>query len=189
MSTSDDFPMPRRIVLLGSGELGKEVTIELKRLGCQVIAVDSYPDAPAMQLADDHRVIDMSDGPALRRLLEETKPDLVVPEVEAIATDELADFEEHSGARIVPNAFAVQATMDRQSIRALAASLEGVRTSKFRFASSLEEVREALEHTGLPAFIKPTMSSSGHGQSRIVSAQEVEAAWTCALKGARSDRA
>lgn len=187
MSTSDDFPMPRRIVLLGSGELGKEVTIELKRLGCQVIAVDSYPGAPAMQLADDHRVIDMSDGPALRRLLEETKPDLVVPEVEAIATDELADFEEHSDSRIVPNAFAVQATMDRQSIRALAASLEGVRTSKFRFASSLEKVREALEHTGLPAFIKPTMSSSGHGQSRIVSAQEAEAAWTCALEGARSD--
>lgn len=181
------FPMPRRIVLLGSGELGKEVTIELKRLGCTVIAVDSYAGAPAMQVADDQRVIDMSDGPALRRLLEETRPDLVVPEVEAIATDELAEFEGRGGARIVPNAFAVGATMDRQRIRALAASLEGVRTSKFRFASSAAELREALEHTGLPAFVKPTMSSSGHGQSRIVSAEEAQAAWTTAVEGARAD--
>lgn len=187
MVVTPESPLPRRIVLLGSGELGKEVTICLKRLGCEVVAVDSYAGAPAMQVADSSRVIDMSDAAALRALLEEVRPDLVVPEVEAIATDELAAYEETGAARVVPNAFAVRATMDRQRIRTLAASLPDVRTSRFRFASSARELREALEHTGLPAFVKPTMSSSGHGQSRIVSPDEADAAWAAAVEGARSD--
>ncbi|WP_022867833.1 formate-dependent phosphoribosylglycinamide formyltransferase [Schaalia vaccimaxillae] len=179
--------LPARVLLLGSGELGKELTISLQRLGCHVIAVDSYAGAPAMQVADDFRVLNMSDGDALEALLDEVEIDLVVPEVEAIATDRLARYEAAGRARVVPNAFSVQATMDRQQIRSLAASLEGVTTSKFRFASSADELRASLEHTGLPAFIKPTMSSSGHGQSRIESADQAQAAWDEAIEGARSN--
>ncbi|WP_115727345.1 formate-dependent phosphoribosylglycinamide formyltransferase [Actinomyces culturomici] len=187
MPDARDLPLPRRILLLGSGELGKELTISLQRLGREVVAVDSYDGAPAMQVADSRRVLDMTDPEALADLLEEVRPDLVVPEVEAIATDALVAYEAATGRQVVPNAFAVRATMDRQRIRALAASLPGVRTSTFRFASSAQELREALAHTGLPAYVKPTMSSSGHGQSRIVSADEAEAAWEAAVEGARSD--
>ena len=187
MTDTLDIPLPRRIVLLGSGELGKEVTISLQRLGCEIVAVDSYPGAPAMQVADEARVVDMSDAAALAALLDELAPDLVVPEVEAIATEVLVEVEAAGRTRIVPNAFSVLQTMDRQRIRALAASLDGVRTSRFRFASSPEELRDALAHTGLPAYVKPTMSSSGHGQSRIVSADEAEAAWRAAMEGARSE--
>lgn len=178
--------LPARVLLLGSGELGKEVTISVQRLGCHVIAVDSYPNAPAMQVADESRVIDMTDEAALAELIGNVDVDLIVPEVEAIATHVLAQVEAQGVARVVPNAFAVQATMDRQRIRALAASLPGVVTSKFAFASSADEVRAALEHTGLPAFIKPTMSSSGHGQSRITSADEAQSAWDTAMSGARA---
>ncbi|PKY66531.1 formate-dependent phosphoribosylglycinamide formyltransferase [Schaalia turicensis] len=181
------FHLPCRVLLLGSGELGKEVTICLKRYGVYVIAVDAYPAAPAMQVADEYAVLDMSDDDELLALLERVKPDLVVPEVEAIATDALAKFEAtHQDTRIVPNAFAVQATMDRNRIRGLAANLDGVVTSQFRFASSADDIREALNHTGLPAFIKPTMSSSGHGQSRITSEEQVDEAWNAAQEGARS---
>lgn len=178
--------LPARVLLLGSGELGKEVTISLQRLGCHVIAVDSYENAPAMQVADEFRVLDMTDEVSLAQLCDSVSVDLVVPEVEAIATHVLADVEAGGGTRVVPNAFAVQATMDRQRIRALAASLPGVVTSKFRFASSAQEVREALAHTGLPAFIKPTMSSSGHGQSRITTVDQAEFAWDEAMHGARA---
>jgi len=180
-------PLPARILLLGSGELGRELTISLKRLGAHVIAADSYPHAPAMQVADEHRVLDMTSATDLRALLDSVDVDLVVPEVEAIATDALVEEEGTADApRIVPNAFSVRATMDRQRIRALAASLPGVETSRFRFASSAREVREALDVTGLPAFVKPTMSSSGHGQTRITGAHEAEDAWRAAEEGARA---
>lgn len=178
--------LPARVLLLGSGELGKEVTISLQRLGCHVIACDSYDNAPAMQVADERRVFDMTDEAALAAVLSTVDVDVVVPEVEAIATHVLAEVEESGAARVVPNAFAVQATMDRQRIRALAASLPGVVTSRFRFASSAQEVRDALEHTGLPAFVKPTMSSSGHGQSRITEADQAKWAWDEAKHGARA---
>lgn len=188
MSSTAVMPLslPARVLLLGSGELGKEVTISLQRLGCHVIAVDAYEQAPAMQVADESRVINMADEDALAGLLSSVDVDVIVPEVEAIATHVLADVEESGRARVVPNAFAVQATMDRQRIRALAASLPGVVTSKFRFASSVEELTQTLEHTGLPAFIKPTMSSSGHGQSRITSADQAQYAWDEAMHGARA---
>lgn len=179
-------PLPARVLLLGSGELGKELAISFARLGCHVIASDASPHAPAMQVTDEARVLDMTDPAELRALLDSVDVDLVVPELEAIATDVLVEVEEEGEVRIVPNAFSVQATMDRQRIRALAASLPQVRTSAFRFASSAEEVRQALDHTGLPAFVKPTMSSSGHGQSRITDASQARAAWDAAQAGARA---
>ncbi|MDK6242112.1 MAG: formate-dependent phosphoribosylglycinamide formyltransferase [Actinomyces sp.] len=179
-------PLPARVLLLGSGELGRELTISLKRLGAHVTAVDAYAHAPAMQVADDYRVIDMSDPDSLRDVLSSVHVDLIVPELEAIATHVLAEFEQAGSARVVPNAFAVQATMDRERIRSVASAVPGVRTSKFRFASSVDEVRSALEYTGVPAFIKPTMSSSGHGQSRVESVDEAESAWTYAQDDARA---
>ena len=179
-------PMPARVLLLGSGELGRELTISLKRLGAHVTAADSYPHAPAMQVADDSRVLDMTSAADLRALVDSLDVDLVVPEVEAIATDVLAEVEAAGGPRIVPNAFSVVTTMDRQRIRALAASLPGVETSRFRFAASAQEIRDALEVTGVPAFVKPTMSSSGHGQTRISSPEEAEEAWRAAEEGARA---
>lgn len=186
MTTPASQTMPRTILLLGSGELGKELTISLKRLGRTVIAVDSYPGAPAMQVADSFRVIDMTDPQALSAVLDEVRPDLVVPEVEAIATHVLLERETAGDLHVIPTANAVVATMDRQRIRSLAAGLEGVRTSKFAFASSEADVEAALDITGLPAFVKPTMSSSGHGQSYITSRDEVPAAWREAQSGARS---
>ena len=142
MTTMLPVPLPARVLLLGSGELGKEVVIALQRYGCTVLACDSYGNAPAMQVADESRVFDMSDPQALRKVLDNVDVDLIVPEVEAIATDELSAYEER-GVRVVPNAFAVQATMDRQRIRNLAASLPGVRTSAFRFARSEAELAAA----------------------------------------------
>ena len=185
MTTMLPMPLPARVLLLGSGELGKEVTIALKRYGCTVIAADSYEGAPAMQVADSSLVFDMSDPNALREVLDGVDVDLIVPEVEAIATDELSAAEER-GVRVVPNAFAVQATMDRQRIRTLAAALPGVRTSAFRFARSEAELAEALDEVGYPAFVKPTMSSSGHGQSRVSSPEQVRAAWNHAEEDARA---
>ena len=185
MTMTLPMPLPVRVALLGSGELGKEVTIALQRYGCTVIACDSYANAPAMQVADSSRVFDMSDPAALRAVLDEADVDLIVPEVEAIATDCLSAYEER-GVRVVPNAFAVQATMDRQRIRNLAASLPGVRTSDFRFASSEAELSAALEEIGYPAFVKPTMSSSGHGQSRVDGPEQAGAAWAHAEEDARA---
>ena len=178
-------PLPARVLLLGSGELGKEVAIALQRYGCTVIACDSYGNAPAMQVADESRVFDMSDPQALREVLDGVDVDLIVPEVEAIATDELSACEER-GVRVVPNAFAVQATMDRQRIRTLAASLPGVRTSAFRFARSEAELATALDEIGYPAFVKPTMSSSGHGQSRVTGPEQAASAWAHAKEDARA---
>ncbi|WP_026461126.1 formate-dependent phosphoribosylglycinamide formyltransferase [Schaalia suimastitidis] len=178
--------LPARILLLGSGELGKELTISLQRLGCHIIAVDSYPHAPAMQVADEAVVIDMADADALAAVVDTYEVDLVVPEVEAIATEVLLQLEQRGACRVVPNAHSVMATMDRQRIRAIAAQLPGVKTSAFRFASSADELREALEVTGLPAYIKPTMSSSGHGQSRITDISQAQAAWDYAITEARA---
>ena len=186
MTSTLPTPLPARVLLLGSGELGKEVTISLKRYGATVIACDSYAGAPAMQVADDFRVFDMADPRALREVLAEVDVDLIVPEVEAIATAELADAEKR-GVRVVPNAYAVTATMDRERIRNLAASLPGVRTCAFRFARSEDELAHALDEVGYPAFVKPTMSSSGHGQSRVTSRDEACAAWRAARDGARAD--
>ena len=185
MTLTLPVPLPARVLLLGSGELGKEVTIALKRYGCTVIACDSYPNAPAMQVADESRVVDMSDPEALRDVLNGVDVDLIVPEVEAIATDELSACEDR-GVRVVPNAFAVQATMDRQRIRTLAASLPGVRTSAFRFARSEAELATALDEVGYPAFVKPTMSSSGHGQSRVTGPEQATFAWEHAEEDARA---
>ena len=185
MTLTLPLPLPARVLLLGSGELGKEVTIALQRYGCTVIACDSYGNAPAMQVADQSRVFDMSDPAALSAILDESDVDLIVPEVEAIATDCLSASEER-GVRVVPNAFAVQATMDRQRIRTLAASLPGVRTSAFRFAHSAAELAAALDEIGYPAFVKPTMSSSGHGQSRVTGPEQATSAWTHAEQDARA---
>ena len=185
MTTTLPVPLPARVLLLGSGELGKEVVIALQRYGCTVIACDSYDNAPAMQVADEFRVFDMSDPVALREVLDAVDVDLIVPEVEAIATDCLSAYEER-GVRVVPNAFAVQATMDRQRIRNLAASLPGVRTSAFRFARSEAELAAALDEVGYPAFVKPTMSSSGHGQSRVTGPEQAGSAWAHAEEDARA---
>ncbi|MCD4557167.1 formate-dependent phosphoribosylglycinamide formyltransferase [Schaalia sp. lx-100] len=178
--------LPARILLLGSGELGKELTISFQRLGCYVLAVDSYPNAPAMQVAHESFVCDMTDEKALKELLAQVNVDLIVPEVEAIATHVLTEVEREGHMRVIPHAQAVITTMDRQRIRSLVAELPQVRTSRFRFASSLDEVREAIAYTGLPAFVKPTMSSSGHGQTCITCEQEVEVAWENASHGARA---
>ncbi len=184
-STSPILSLPARVLLLGSGELGRELTISLKRLGSHVIAVDSHAHAPAMQVADEARVINMSDADELAALVDSVDVDVVVPEIEAIATHVLLDREQHRGLHVVPNATALVMTMDRQRIRSLATSLPDVRTSRFRFASNADEVAEALAHTGLPAFVKPTMSSSGHGQSRITRLEQAADAWQAAQSGAR----
>ena len=159
-------PSATRLLLLGSGELGKEVTIEAQRLGVEVIAVDRYPNAPAMQTAHRSHVISMLNGAALRELVERERPHLIVPEVEAIATATLVELE-HEGWRVIPTARATQLTMDREGIRRLAAEELGLRTSPYRFASSESEFREAVAHIGFPAVVKPAMSSSGHGQSVV----------------------
>ena len=177
-----------KIMLLGSGELGREFTISAKRLGARVIACDAYDDAPAMQVADEREVFSMLDGDALRAAVLKHQPDLVVPEVEAIRTEVLADLEAE-GFAIVPSSRAAQLTMNRDAIRDLAAGDLGLTTSRYRYATSLEEVRAAAEHTGFPCVIKPVMSSSGKGQSKVDSAQALEAAWEYAVANMRGDRA
>ena len=174
------------VLLLGSGELGREVAIELIRLGAFVVAADRYEGAPAMQVAQDFLVFDMTDGDALSAAVERVRPDLVVPEVEAIAVDRLVQLEQ-GGLRVVPTAFAVRTTMDRQAIRTLAAEELGLPTSPFAFASTFDEVRAAADCIGFPLFIKPTMSSSGHGQSLVRCEDELQLAWDAARSGARSD--
>ncbi len=176
------------ILLLGSGELGREFVISAKRLGAKVIACDAYDHAPAMQLADDREVFSMLDGEALRAVVEKHQPDLIVPEVEAIRTEVLADLEAE-GFDVVPSARATQLTMNRDAIRDLAADELGLTTSRYRYAESFEEVEAAIEHVGLPCVIKPVMSSSGKGQSKVETAEELRSAWDYAVANMRGDRA
>lgn len=176
-----------KILLLGSGELGKEFAISAKRLGAHVIACDSYAAAPAMQVADAFEIFSMLDGDLLRAAVERHRPDYIVPEVEAIRTEILQQLEDE-GRNVVPSARAAAMTMNRDSIRELAAGELGLRTSRYRFAESLEEVLAAAEHSGLPCVVKPVMSSSGKGQSLVRSADELEAAWAYAVSNMRGDR-
>lgn len=180
-------PGATRALLLGSGELGKEVAIELQRLGIEVIAADRYPNAPAMQVAHQAHVLDMLDGAALRALVTEVNPDLIIPEIEAIATDTLAALEQE-GAKVVPNARATQLTMNREGIRRLAAEELGLPTSTYRFAQSKEEFVAAVAAIGLPCVVKPVMSSSGKGQSLLRDLAKLDEAWTYAQEGGRAGR-
>lgn len=178
-------PGATRVLLLGSGELGKEVAIELQRLGVEVIACDRYADAPAMQVAHRAHVFPMLDGARLRAVVEQERPSLIVPEIEAIATDTLEALEAE-GWPVVPTARAARLTMNREGIRRLAAETLALPTSPYRFVDTLEACREAVEAVGLPCVLKPVMSSSGKGQSTIRSAEEIEAAWSYAQAGGRA---
>lgn len=180
-------PGATRALLLGSGELGKEVAIELQRFGIEVIAADRYANAPAMQVAHAAHVLDMLDGNALRTLVAEIKPDLIIPEIEAIATDTLAALEQE-GVKVVPNARATQLTMNREGIRRLAAETLGLPTSPYRFAQSKEEFFAAVEAIGLPCVVKPVMSSSGKGQSVLRDLAKLDESWTYAQEGGRAGR-
>ncbi|MGY3893024.1 formate-dependent phosphoribosylglycinamide formyltransferase [Aeromonas enterica] len=180
-------PGATRALLLGSGELGKEVAIELQRFGIEVIAADRYPNAPAMQVAHAAHVLDMLDGNALRALVALIKPDLIIPEIEAIATDTLAALEQE-GVKVVPNARATQLTMNREGIRRLSAETLGLPTSPYRFAQSKEEFVAAVEAIGLPCVVKPVMSSSGKGQSVLRDLAKLDESWTYAQEGGRAGR-
>jgi phosphoribosylglycinamide formyltransferase 2 len=183
-------PTAVKVMLLGSGELGKEVAIELQRLGCEVIAVDRYAGAPAQQVAHRSHVIAMTDGPALRALVEAERPHLIVPEIEAIATDALARIEADGLAVVIPTARAAQLTMNREGIRRLAAETLGLPTSAYAFAASEAELAAAAQGaTGFPCFIKPVMSSSGKGQSYVQGPDEIAGAWRHALEGGRVEQA
>src|SRR5512146_851405 len=175
------------LMLLGSGELGREFAIAAKRLGCRVIACDRYENAPAMQVADAFEVFPMLDGSKLRAAVEKHKPDVIIPEIEAIDTATLAQLEKE-GWRVTPSAKAVQLTMNRDGIRELAARELGLVTSKYRFAESRDEAIVAAAEVGLPCVIKPVMSSSGKGQSTARNADEVGAAWDYAVEKMRGDR-
>lgn len=177
-----------RVMLCGSGELGKEVVIELQRYGVEVIAVDAYENAPAMQVADRSRVVSMLDGDALRAVIEEEQPDLVVPEVEAIATDTLAELEAAGITTVIPTARATQLTMNREGIRRLAAEDLGLKTSPYRFAANEQEYLDAVKEIGLPLVVKPIMSSSGKGQSTVKTEAEIKAAWQYAQDGGRAGK-
>lgn len=174
-------------MLLGSGELGKEVAIELQRFGCEVIAVDRYPNAPAMQVAHRSHVINMLDGAALAAVIESERPQLVVPEIEAIATPTLLELEKR-GFTVIPTARAARLTMDREGIRRLAAETLGLKTSPYRFADSLAEYRDAIGALGMPCVVKPVMSSSGKGQSVVRTQADVEHAWEYAQQGGRAGK-
>lgn len=179
-------PSATKVMLLGSGELGKEVIIALQRLGIETIAVDRYPNAPGHQVAHRSHVITMTDGAALRALVERERPDVIVPEIEAIDTGTLMEIERSGWARVIPTARATHLTMNREGIRRLAAETLRLPTSRYAFADSLEELRLAIKNgIGYPCVIKPVMSSSGKGQSKIDGAQEVEAAWHYAASAAR----
>ncbi|NLS12945.1 formate-dependent phosphoribosylglycinamide formyltransferase [Vibrio sp. SM6] len=178
-------PSATRVLLLGSGELGKEVAIECQRLGLEVIACDRYADAPAMQVAHRSHVIDMLDGDALAALIASEKPDFVVPEIEAIATDTLVELEAQ-GLNVVPSAKATQLTMNREGIRRLAAETLGLNTSAYQFADNYADFTQAIETVGLPCVVKPVMSSSGKGQSVLRSEDDIEAAWLYAQEGGRA---
>ncbi|TFH73419.1 formate-dependent phosphoribosylglycinamide formyltransferase [Gammaproteobacteria bacterium LSUCC0112] len=180
-------PNATRIMFLGSGELGKEVVIELMRLGCEVIAVDRYANAPAMQVAHRSHVINMLDGAALRYLVETERPALIVPEIEAIATDELVTLESE-GWHVIPSARAAQLTMNREGIRRLAAEELGLATSPYQFAQTREQYLDAIKQVGLPCVVKPIMSSSGKGQSTVRTEADVHHAWEYAQSGGRSGK-
>ncbi|BBH19683.1 phosphoribosylglycinamide formyltransferase 2 [Paenibacillus baekrokdamisoli] len=180
-------PNARKIMLLGSGELGKEVIIEAQRLGVETIAVDRYANAPAMQVAHRSSVIDMLDAAALRDVIVQEQPDLLVPEIEAIATDALVELEKE-GYRVIPTARAALLTMDREGIRRLAAETLGLATAPYKFADSLEELREAIAEIGVPCVIKPIMSSSGKGQSVCKSEADIEGCWKIAMDGGRAKK-
>jgi phosphoribosylglycinamide formyltransferase 2 len=174
-----------RVMLLGAGELGKEVIIALQRLGVETIAVDRYPNAPGQQVAHRAHVIDMTDGAALRALIERERPAIIVPEIEAIATDTLVQIEADGLAQVIPTARAAQLTMNREGIRRLAAEELGLPTSRYAFVDSLEQLRAAAADIGFPCFVKPVMSSSGKGQSRVQDAAALERAWHHALDAGR----
>lgn len=174
-----------RVMLLGSGELGKEVIIALQRLGIEVIAVDRYADAPGHQVAHRAHVVSMTDREALRRVIEQERPDVIVPEIEAIATDLLVELEQAGRVRVTPTARAAQLTMNREGIRRLAAETLGLPTSAYRFVDTLDELRQAVTEIGLPCVIKPVMSSSGKGQSVLRAESDIESAWRYAQEGGR----
>ena len=176
----------KKILLLGSGELGKEFTIAAQRLGQTVIACDKYAGAPAMQVADGFEVFDMLDGEALAAAVAKHRPDVIVPEIEAIRTERLYDFE-RAGIQVVPSARAVNFTMNRKAIRDLAAKELGLKTARYFYATSLEKLREAADRIGYPCVVKPLMSSSGKGQSVVKGPEEVEAAWHYGCEGSRGD--
>lgn len=178
-------PVGRKALLLGSGELGKEVAIELQRYGVEVVACDKYANAPAMQIAHRCHVFNMLDGAKLREIIELEKPDHIIPEVEAIATPVLKELEAE-GYNITPTANAAWLTMNREGIRRLAAEELGVTTSPYRFASDYEEFKNAVEEIGIPCVVKPIMSSSGHGQSVIKTAEDIENSWKIAQEGGRA---
>ena len=175
----------KKALLCGSGELGKEVAIELQRYGVEVVAVDKYENAPAMQIANSSHVISMLDGMALREIIEQENPDIIIPEVEAIATDVLVELEKE-GYNVIPTAKAAFLTMNREGIRRLAAETLGLPTSMYRFASSREEFLEAVKEIGIPCVVKPVMSSSGHGQSVIRSEADIDTAWHVSQEGGRA---
>lgn len=184
-------PHALRVLLLGSGELGKEVAVELQRFGVEVIAADRYADAPAMQVAHRSHVLDMLDGDAVRALIERERPHLVVPEIEAIHTPTLEALEREWAeaghpSRVIPTARAARLTMDREGIRRLAAESLGLPTSPYRFVDTLDEYRDAVAALGLPCVVKPVMSSSGHGQSTVRSEADIQPAWETAQTGGRA---
>jgi len=174
-----------RVLLCGGGELGKEVVIELQRLGVEIIVVDRYENAPAMQVAHRSHVISMLDGAALRQVIELEKPHLIVPEIEAIATDTLAELEQE-GFKVIPSALATQLTMNREGIRRLVAEELNIATSPYRFADNLADFKTAVAQIGMPCVVKPIMSSSGKGQSTLHNESELEAAWQYAQEGGRA---
>jgi len=176
----------KKILLLGSGELGKEFVIAAQRLGQHVIACDSYPGAPAMQVADEHEVFSMLDGEALEKVVAKHKPDIIVPEIEAIRTERLYDFE-RQGIQVTPSARAVNFTMNRKAIRDLAAQELGLKTAKYFYAKTFEELCEAAGKVGFPCVVKPLMSSSGKGQSLVKSADDLAHAWQYGIEGSRGD--
>jgi phosphoribosylglycinamide formyltransferase 2 len=178
--------MRNKILLLGSGELGKEVVIAMQRLGQYVIAVDNYENAPAMQVAHESEVINMLDGAELDRIVAKHKPDFIVPEVESIRTERFYEYEKQ-GFTVIPSAKAANFTMNRKAIRDLAAIDLGVKTAKYKYASSYEQLKEGVEFTGMPCVVKPLMSSSGKGQSVIKTEADIQKAWNYALEGSRGD--
>ncbi|MGL5546386.1 MAG: ATP-grasp domain-containing protein, partial [Tannerellaceae bacterium] len=175
----------KKVLLCGSGELGKEVAIEFQRYGVEVVALDKYENAPAMQVAHKSYVVSMLDGARLREIIEAEKPDYIVPEVEAIATQTLIELEKE-GFNVVPTALATYLTMNREGIRRLAAEELGIKTSPYKFAATFEEFTQAIEEIGMPCVIKPIMSSSGHGQSVVRSAADIEKSWKYAQEGGRA---
>ena len=177
-----------KVLFLGAGELGKEVIIELQRLGVETIACDRYENAPGMQVAHRAHVIDMTDAAALRQIVDDERPHLIVPEIEAIATDELARIEADGLATVIPTARATQLTMDREGIRRLAAETLGLKTSAYAFASDAETLATEAHRIGYPVFVKPVMSSSGKGQSMVKTASDIQAAWRHALNAGRGNQ-